>query len=54
MTGYDAPEQVLTQTPVGRAPELPLYRDDEAVAVCTPDDEAREFDYDASVVAIVS
>ena len=35
-TGYEAPEHVLTQTPVGRDPELPLWREDVAVAVWTP------------------
>ena len=51
MTGYEGPVHALTQTPLGRAPDEPLSRDDLAVAVETPVDEATdEPDPDSVVV----
>ena len=52
--GNYAPLQVPAQTPVGRAPELPLDKDDEAVAVCTPVDEESELLALVSDVAMLS
>ena len=53
-TGYDAPVQVLAQTPVGRDPELPLVKDEEAVATETSLEVAWEFLATLSAVEIVS
>ena len=43
LTGNEGPVHALTQTPVGRAPDDPLSRDEVAVATDTLVDE----DYDA-------